>query len=175
VVNGKPGDDPILDITVHGLAVYSDEVDGLIREVWLICGTNERDELRARLPRPDALDAPGLEELHLRLEEFRSRLLGEARERGWEGPPSEYPPLWPARGRDDAHRSSVSLIERVDETADIFSWQGTGLEEPVRDGPYRVRHGAGGGDASCSPSIKNQSVRSSRRTSRIAAALRSST
>jgi hypothetical protein len=30
----------------------------------------------------------GLEEVHLGLEDFRSRLLGEARDRGWEGPPS---------------------------------------------------------------------------------------
>jgi hypothetical protein len=88
MVNGKPGDDPILDLTVHGLPVYSDTIDALIREVWPSCGARERDELRAMLPPPKELDAAGLEELHLVLEDFRSRLLGEARDRGWEGPPS---------------------------------------------------------------------------------------
>jgi hypothetical protein len=87
MVNGEPGDDPILDVTVHGLPVYSDTIDPLIREVWPVCGTRERDELRTMLPHPKELDEAGLEELHLRLEDFRSRLLGEARERGWEGPP----------------------------------------------------------------------------------------
>jgi hypothetical protein len=87
MVNGKPGDDPIVDLTVHGLPVYSDTIDALIREVWLLCGTGERNELRAMLPDPKGLDAAGLEEVHLGLEDFRSRLLGEARERGWEGPP----------------------------------------------------------------------------------------
>jgi hypothetical protein len=88
MVNGKPGDDPILDVTVHGLPTYSDTIDALIREVWPMCGTRERDELRAMLPSPTELDAAGLEEVHLGLEDFRSHLLGEARDRGWEGPPS---------------------------------------------------------------------------------------
>jgi hypothetical protein len=87
-MNGKPGDDPILDVTVHGLPVYSDTIDALIREVWPECGTRERDELRAMLPHPEGLDAAELEEVHLGLEDLRSRLLGEARERGWEGPPN---------------------------------------------------------------------------------------
>lgn len=92
MVNGKPGDDPILDVTVHGLPTYSDTIDALIREVWPLCGARERDELRAMLPHPKVLDAAGLEELHLGLEDFRNRLLGEARDRGWEGPPSPEKP-----------------------------------------------------------------------------------
>ena len=54
MVNGKPGDDPILDLTVHGLPAYSDTIDALIREVWPLCGARERDELRAMLPPPKA-------------------------------------------------------------------------------------------------------------------------
>jgi hypothetical protein len=86
-VNGKPGDDPIVDVTQYGLSVYTNEIDQLIREVWPLCGTRERDELRSMLPDPQDRAGPQLEEAHLRLEELRSRLLGEARERGWEGPP----------------------------------------------------------------------------------------
>ncbi len=89
MVNGRPGDDPILDVTERGLPVYTNEIDQVIREVWPVCGTRERAELRAMLPFPPSAGGPELEELHLRLEEFRSRLLGEARERGWEGPPPD--------------------------------------------------------------------------------------
>jgi hypothetical protein len=88
MVNGKPGDDAILDVTVHGLPVYSDTIDALIRELWPACGTRERDELRAILPNPEGLEATELEQMHLGLEELRSRVLSEPRERGWEGPPA---------------------------------------------------------------------------------------
>jgi hypothetical protein len=87
MVNGKPGDDPILVVTVYGLPVFTEEIDRVIREVWPACGTRERDELRSMLPVHRNVGGAELEELQIRLEEFRSRLLGEARERGWEGPP----------------------------------------------------------------------------------------
>jgi hypothetical protein len=67
--------------------VYTNEIDQLIREVWPECGTGERNELRFMLPDPRKLDGPRLEEAQMRLEELRSRVLGEARDRGWEGPP----------------------------------------------------------------------------------------
>lgn len=85
---GRPGNDPILDITVHQVGVvYTSEIDGLIREIWPQCGTGEQAELRALLPNPEHPEAAELEEVHLELEAMRSRLLGEARDRGWEGPP----------------------------------------------------------------------------------------
>jgi hypothetical protein len=85
MVNGRPGDDPILDVTVHG--VYTSEIDALIREVWPQCGTDEQAELRALLPDPEHVEAAEFEKIQLQLEAMRSRLLGEARGRGWEGPP----------------------------------------------------------------------------------------
>jgi hypothetical protein len=87
MVNGRPGDDLILDVTVHGVGVYTDQIDDLIREVWPQCGTDEQAELRALLPDPEHVEASELEEVQLHLEAMRSRLLGEARGRGWEGPP----------------------------------------------------------------------------------------
>ena len=32
-MNGKPGDDPAIDIIHHGLSIYSPEVDGFVREL----------------------------------------------------------------------------------------------------------------------------------------------
>jgi hypothetical protein len=31
--NGKPGDHPLTDVALHGLHVFSPEIDGLIREI----------------------------------------------------------------------------------------------------------------------------------------------
>jgi hypothetical protein len=87
MVNGKAGDDPIRDVAVHQVGVYTSEIDDLIREVWPQCGKDEQAELRALLPNPENVEATELEEVHLQLEAMRSRLLGEARDRGWEGPP----------------------------------------------------------------------------------------
>jgi hypothetical protein len=85
-------DDPILDITERGLPVYTNEIDQLIREVWPVCGTSERDELRAMLPDREDLDPAELEDVQVRLEHLRSRMLGEARDRRWEGPPGATSP-----------------------------------------------------------------------------------
>jgi hypothetical protein len=88
VVNGKSGDDPVRDVAERGVPRYTDAIDQLIRELWPVCGPREREELRSILPDPHDPDGPALEEAQIRLEEFRSRRLGEARERGWEGPPA---------------------------------------------------------------------------------------
>src|SRR5712691_10446020 len=40
--NGKPGDQPLTDITVHGLAVYSPKADALIREIVQLGGSYQR-------------------------------------------------------------------------------------------------------------------------------------
>ena len=85
-------DDPILDVTERGLPVYTNEIDQLIREVWPVCGTPEREELRAMLPDRANPDPAELEEVQVRLEDLRSRLLGEARDRRWEGPPGATSP-----------------------------------------------------------------------------------
>jgi hypothetical protein len=89
VATGAAGDDPIRDVAERGIHLYTNEIDQLIREVWPVCGPQERDELRSILPDAEELDGPGLEEAQMRLEELRSRVLGEARDRGWEGPPPE--------------------------------------------------------------------------------------
>ena len=86
MVNGRPSD-PVLDVTVHRVEVYTSEIDALIREVWPQCGTDEQAELRAMLPDPEHLEPTDFEKVQLELEAMRSRLLGEARGRGWEGPP----------------------------------------------------------------------------------------
>ena len=31
--NGKPGDHPLIDVALHGVRVFSPEIDGLIREI----------------------------------------------------------------------------------------------------------------------------------------------
>ena len=87
MMSGSPGDDPILDITLHEVGVYTSQIDDLIREVWPHCGADEQTELRALLPDPEHVEASELEGVQLQLEAMRSRLLGEARGRGWEGPP----------------------------------------------------------------------------------------
>lgn len=92
MVNGRPGDDPVLDVTVHGVGVYTSQIDDLIREIWPQCGTDEQAELRALLPDPDHVEAPEFEKVQVQLEAMRSRLLGEARGRGWEGPPEPAEP-----------------------------------------------------------------------------------
>ncbi|GAB3754290.1 hypothetical protein [Microlunatus parietis] len=39
--NGKPGDHPLTDILVHGFTVFGSELDGLIREIDDLGGTEE--------------------------------------------------------------------------------------------------------------------------------------
>jgi hypothetical protein len=58
--NGKPGDDPVSDILVHGLSVFSPEIDELVRRLarvvprqrlWELVSLSPASlpELRARL------------------------------------------------------------------------------------------------------------------------------
>ena len=39
--NGRPGDHPLTDVLHHGLSVFGDEADGLIREIAALGGTAE--------------------------------------------------------------------------------------------------------------------------------------
>lgn len=58
--NGKPGDHPLTDILVHGMSVFSPEIDELVRRLARVVprqrlselvplGTVSHPELRARL------------------------------------------------------------------------------------------------------------------------------
>jgi hypothetical protein len=77
-MNGKPGDDPAIDIIHHGRSVYSPEVDGLVRELAKLMDFRKLQELLysfAGLP---------VAEVGAKLRETVARLKREARARGWE-------------------------------------------------------------------------------------------
>ena len=78
--NGKPGDHPLTDIVVHGLRVYSEVADSLVRQIVELGG---RDEIENMLfleynvwERPDV---PRLERV---LTEIHERLRRRAGGRG---------------------------------------------------------------------------------------------
>jgi hypothetical protein len=77
-MNGKPGDDPAIDIVHHGLSVYSTEVDGLVLELAKLM------ELRRLQDLLGSLTALSLDELRVRLEEIVQTLTRDAQARGWE-------------------------------------------------------------------------------------------
>jgi len=77
-MNGKPGDDPALDIVKHGVSVYSTEVDALVRELAKFMDFRRlQDLLHSRA---------GLSVEHLRIELQKKvrALRAEAHDRGWE-------------------------------------------------------------------------------------------
>jgi hypothetical protein len=81
-MNGKPGDSPVLDITVHKLLVYSPDADALVVEIVRLGG---RDEIEPKLVsefHPTA--RPDLKRVTAYLAEVRDRRLRDAKERGWE-------------------------------------------------------------------------------------------
>jgi hypothetical protein len=43
--NGKPGDHPLPDITIHNQRVYSERADGLIREIVRLGGRREIENM----------------------------------------------------------------------------------------------------------------------------------
>jgi hypothetical protein len=77
-MNGKPGDDPALDIVKYGLPVYSPEVDSLVRELAKLV------ELRRLQDLLSELSALPVEELGDKLRETVRELKEDARARGWE-------------------------------------------------------------------------------------------
>lgn len=77
-MNGKPGDDPALDIVHYGLSVYSAEVDGLVRELAKLMEFRRLQDLL------DSLSALSVAELSVALKEKVAKLKDEARARGWE-------------------------------------------------------------------------------------------
>jgi hypothetical protein len=81
-MNGTPGDTPILDITVHGLLVYSPDADALIVEIVRLGG---RDEIEPKLVGEfHPTRRPDLKKVTAYLAGVRDRRLRDAKERGWE-------------------------------------------------------------------------------------------
>jgi hypothetical protein len=78
MANGKPGDHPVNDICNHGLRVFSDTADALIREI------------HEYLPRERMWDLfnwfspPPLAEFERQLLAKRDQLRQDASDRGWE-------------------------------------------------------------------------------------------
>ena len=88
MVNGKPGDHPWTDITVHRRRVYSAVADDLVREIAEIATDAERRALADRLlSEYNAFFNPDVSRLERELTELRDRLQKRARERGWETRP----------------------------------------------------------------------------------------
>jgi hypothetical protein len=85
VTNGKPGDHPLTDITVHRLPRYSPEVDALVIEIARLASDRQHQELADLLLRNSGADKA--EFLEPRLTEMRDRLRADALERGWEVDP----------------------------------------------------------------------------------------
>jgi hypothetical protein len=77
-MNGKPGDDPILDIVHYQRRVFSPAIDPLITEIVRF-GGREALEKQFDLSKP-----PPLDRFEPELRALRDRLKQEARERGWE-------------------------------------------------------------------------------------------
>jgi hypothetical protein len=81
-MNGKPGDSPITDITLHGLGVYSPKADALIREIIRLGG---RDQIEPMLlSEYSPYRQPDVPKLEGTLGHIRDQLFRDAKERGWE-------------------------------------------------------------------------------------------
>jgi hypothetical protein len=77
-MNGKPDDDPLIDILVHNLTVFSAQADELIKEILNLGG---RDILERRF---NLFSPPPLAKFEVELRQLRDELKAEARLRGWE-------------------------------------------------------------------------------------------
>ena len=78
--NGKPGDDPLLDILVHNIKVYGQEADDLIRKIAQLCSRRELYEWWEREIgwSGDRNSVAGKARMQL------DELLRRAKESGWE-------------------------------------------------------------------------------------------
>lgn len=81
--NGKPGDHPYTDIVVHGLRVYSESVDRLVREVDELSDERGRRELSEILLSEYSSQAD-ITKLERVLTQRRDELRSAAKQRGWE-------------------------------------------------------------------------------------------
>jgi hypothetical protein len=77
-MNGKPGDHPLTDILVHNLAVFSPEVDALIKEIISLGGG---DALEARY---NLFSPPSMNEFEDGLRHMLFEVKEDAKRRGWE-------------------------------------------------------------------------------------------
>ena len=77
-MNGKHGDDPVLDIVHYGLSVYSPEVDSLVRELAKLMEFRRLQELL------HSLGELSVEELRIKLTATVQTLRNDAKNRGWE-------------------------------------------------------------------------------------------
>lgn len=77
-MNGKKGDDPILDITHWKISRFSPTADALIAEIVELGG---RDELE----RTFKLSAPPpIRQFEAELQQLHDRIRNDRKERGWE-------------------------------------------------------------------------------------------
>ena len=83
--NGKPGDHPYTDIVLHGLRVYSEAIDRLVREIAALSDDRGRRELQDMLLfEYNEYSKPDLARLERVLSARREQLRKDATERGWE-------------------------------------------------------------------------------------------
>lgn len=85
-MNGTRGDHPLTDIRNHGVEVYGEEADALIRKIAGLSGDRELDEWWEREIGWHGLSVDR-ETREMALRKARARhqeLLERARERGWE-------------------------------------------------------------------------------------------
>jgi len=74
--NGKPGDHPISDITVHQMTVFGPACDNLIREVCEAGRSSELDRLNLASLDPRFGGTPDLTWLETALRQIRDQLSG---------------------------------------------------------------------------------------------------
>lgn len=83
--NGKIGDHPYTDITVHHRRVYSEKADALIREIAARADDRNRRALADRLfAEFNQYDNPDVGKLERILKEMRDRIVTEAKNRGFD-------------------------------------------------------------------------------------------
>jgi hypothetical protein len=78
MANGKPGDHPVNDILDHGIAVFSEEADALVRDIAKLLPRYRLMDL------VDWFSPPAIGEFADQLRRIRDDLTQQARDRGWE-------------------------------------------------------------------------------------------
>lgn len=78
--NGKPGDHPLTDLTVHDMEVYGSEADTLIRRIAELCSPRELNDWWER----EIGWTPPHNLIVKKAQARLSELLDRARQGGWE-------------------------------------------------------------------------------------------
>lgn len=85
MANGKIGDHPLTDITIHGRIVYSERVTQLIHRILRVANDATKRALGDKLLLEyNEYQNPDVEKLEAELAELCDRLEADARERGFE-------------------------------------------------------------------------------------------